>query len=465
MPSRVSSVRFGVLRPWLGRLALLTAMACKGTVAPLGSAEQAALVASVEVFPPAISLAIGDTLRLTATPKDSAGNVVSGVEVAWTSSDSTVAGGDRSGLVNAKEEGAADITATSWAASATVSASVADTTTPPPPPPPPPPGQTDEPVFDAANSNHVSLFYDDFSSYALGTATTLFDGSGAHKYSYRAGPYPAGYPEDPRRTIMDGADPGGGQEGSVIGGKYLRLDYTAAGPQAMYVIGDVDQTGASEWKSIIITFYVRNVGTVFYSKMFEVYTANGRLWTLHFDRPNSAPGFSCVWNSNGTALEPAITPRHYWGPNLATGGPGYYMTNMGGPSWQLNTFGVPSHPYEGDNNGSTSATPSSSEWHRYTIRYTRDLTGSGTGRYEMWLWGTNPHGEGRRLTSVRIMDWNGAEGSCAADSVTTSVRVGANIIKTIEIGNTTSGNSWNEDAPYDKGAYIDFDAIRVWTIR
>jgi len=460
----------------LAGVVLLAVTGCKGTSAPLESAEQAARVALLEVFPPAISLAIGDTLRLTATPKDSAGGVVSGVDVAWVSSDSLVVGVDRSGLVTAEDSGVANITATSWGASATVSALVADSALVPPPPPPlPPGGQTDEPVFDAANPDHVNLFYDDFSSYALGTATTLFDGSGAHEYDYRAGQFPDGYPEDPNRIIMAGNDLGGGREGGGIGSKYLRLDYTGPGPEAMYITGYPDLSlagGPTAWQSVIITFNVRFVGTVYYSKLFEIQNASSRLWVLHFNREHDeahAPG--CWWYPNYPywPLNPHETPT-WWGPNMSNRGGHYFSSNMGGPRWygpkdpNADTSADSVHPWE-DRGYDQLHTVSSGEWMRFTIRYAREAAGSGTGMLEMWLTGTNPGGYGRILTSRKIMHFDGRAGNCEAGKVFTGVGATEDIIKFFEIGNTTSGNWWNEQAPYDQGTYIDFDAIRVWTIR
>ena len=70
-------------------------------------------VATVVVTPAAPSLVPGDTVRLTATPKDDQGAALSGRVVTWTSSAEAVATVDANGLVTAHTQGTATITATS----------------------------------------------------------------------------------------------------------------------------------------------------------------------------------------------------------------------------------------------------------------------------------------------------------------------------------------------------------------
>src|SRR3989442_13207909 len=69
----------------------------------------------------------GQTLQLTATIKDSAGNVLSGRAVTWTSSDASVATVSSSGLVGAVAAGSVTITATSEGRSGTAAIVVANT--------------------------------------------------------------------------------------------------------------------------------------------------------------------------------------------------------------------------------------------------------------------------------------------------------------------------------------------------
>src|SRR5438128_3303292 len=73
----------------------------------------AAPVASVTVTPGSASVQSGQTVQLTAIPRDANGNVLGGRAIAWTSSNATVAAVSGSGLVSAASVGSATITATS----------------------------------------------------------------------------------------------------------------------------------------------------------------------------------------------------------------------------------------------------------------------------------------------------------------------------------------------------------------
>src|SRR5438876_146252 len=72
-----------------------------------------ASVASVAVSPATASIRVGQTVQLTATPKDSAGSALPGRTVTWGSSNTAVATVSPSGLVTSKAAGSATITATS----------------------------------------------------------------------------------------------------------------------------------------------------------------------------------------------------------------------------------------------------------------------------------------------------------------------------------------------------------------
>jgi hypothetical protein len=76
-------------------------------------------VASVTVAPATKTLRIGTTAQLTATTKDSAGNVLNGRAVTWLSNASGIATVSASGLVTAVAAGSATITATSEGKSGT----------------------------------------------------------------------------------------------------------------------------------------------------------------------------------------------------------------------------------------------------------------------------------------------------------------------------------------------------------
>ena len=70
-------------------------------------------VASAVVTPAVASVPVGGAVQLTATTKDSAGNVLTGRRVTWASSNTAVATTSGSGLVTAVAAGVATITATS----------------------------------------------------------------------------------------------------------------------------------------------------------------------------------------------------------------------------------------------------------------------------------------------------------------------------------------------------------------
>lgn len=69
------------------------------------------LVHTIDVDPPTAFVLVGQTAQLTATVKDSAGTVMAGKTVTWTSSDSSVVSVSAAGVVTAKALGLARITA------------------------------------------------------------------------------------------------------------------------------------------------------------------------------------------------------------------------------------------------------------------------------------------------------------------------------------------------------------------
>jgi hypothetical protein len=70
-------------------------------------------VASVAVSPVAASITVGQTVQLTATPKDAAGNPLSGQVVTWATGNAAVATVSAGGLVTGVAAGSATITAMS----------------------------------------------------------------------------------------------------------------------------------------------------------------------------------------------------------------------------------------------------------------------------------------------------------------------------------------------------------------
>jgi len=81
-------------------------------------------VASVAVSPATASLSVGQTVLLTATPKDANGNPLTGRAVTWSTDNGSVATVSGTGLVTAAGAGSATITATSEGKSGTASVTV-----------------------------------------------------------------------------------------------------------------------------------------------------------------------------------------------------------------------------------------------------------------------------------------------------------------------------------------------------
>ncbi len=81
-------------------------------------------VATVSVTPAAATVAVGGTVQLAATPRDSAGNPLSARTVTWSTSSSGVATVSTSGLVTGIAAGSATITATSGGKSGTAAITV-----------------------------------------------------------------------------------------------------------------------------------------------------------------------------------------------------------------------------------------------------------------------------------------------------------------------------------------------------
>jgi len=89
-------------------------VACKGeeAAAPAATAPNNP-VAMVTLDPPAANIEVGATVQLTATPRDKAGNALSGFEVKWASNAPGVARVSETGLVTGASPCLAKVTAVS----------------------------------------------------------------------------------------------------------------------------------------------------------------------------------------------------------------------------------------------------------------------------------------------------------------------------------------------------------------
>src|SRR5437763_1492493 len=96
-------------------------VACERATTPI---EPPAAVASVDLTPPSATVQVGQTVQLTAIPRDANGAALSGRVVTWSSSNTSVASVSPTGLVTGVVAGSATITATSEGKSGTASITV-----------------------------------------------------------------------------------------------------------------------------------------------------------------------------------------------------------------------------------------------------------------------------------------------------------------------------------------------------
>lgn len=113
----------GISRCIVGVLVILAGCGSDGSTGPARS------VASVSVTPSSSTLGLGLTETLVASPMDESGNPVTGVSIAWSSSNPLVATVNSAGVVTAKAVGTVSIIATAGGEDGT--ASVVVTQTPP----------------------------------------------------------------------------------------------------------------------------------------------------------------------------------------------------------------------------------------------------------------------------------------------------------------------------------------------
>ena len=101
-----------------------TITATAGSASGTATVTVAQEVASVAMSPPAVTVSLGDTLRLVAEASDDNGHAVAGTEFAWSSSEVSVVRVDASGLVTGLAEGLAMVTATAGSVSGTAAVTV-----------------------------------------------------------------------------------------------------------------------------------------------------------------------------------------------------------------------------------------------------------------------------------------------------------------------------------------------------
>src|SRR2546430_1500673 len=104
-PGTTYSVELVAYRGTLNVNAVFGALSNVASGATAAAGSTPAAVATVGVSPAAPSVAVGQTLPLTATAKDSAGNALTGRPVSWASSNGSVATVSGAGLVAGVEAG------------------------------------------------------------------------------------------------------------------------------------------------------------------------------------------------------------------------------------------------------------------------------------------------------------------------------------------------------------------------
>ncbi len=95
---------------WLAMTLWAAGIACAGDGGPSGPSPTA--VATVEVTPSTVSVNVGATQQLAASPKNAAGALVAGKSAAWLSANAAVASVDAAGLVRGVAAGSTTVSAT-----------------------------------------------------------------------------------------------------------------------------------------------------------------------------------------------------------------------------------------------------------------------------------------------------------------------------------------------------------------
>jgi hypothetical protein len=156
-----------------------------GALSNVARGSTSSRVSTVVVAPTTASIAVGATLGLSATVKDSQGNVLTGRNINWSTSNAGVAIVDASGMVTAVAAGSATITAT--CAGKSGSSSVTVTSSSPPPPPPPPSGGTLLFAENFEDANLASRGWYDNTSVLLSTTEHVAGSASSAQYRFLAG--------------------------------------------------------------------------------------------------------------------------------------------------------------------------------------------------------------------------------------------------------------------------------------
>ncbi len=100
----------GTRGSWLAIVLWIAVSACAGDGGPSGPSPTA--VATVEVTPSSVSMNVGESRQLAASPRNAAGTLVTGKSAAWSSANAAVASVDAAGLVRGVAAGSTTVSAT-----------------------------------------------------------------------------------------------------------------------------------------------------------------------------------------------------------------------------------------------------------------------------------------------------------------------------------------------------------------
>jgi hypothetical protein len=214
--------------------------------------------------------------------------------------------------------------------------------------------------------------------------------------------------------------------GAFEGSKKVVFDYRASG-DLDYLLENYDVGSGGD--VVVLTYVFRNVGTVHHEKQFITFGQRRFVYNI-WGIVAPLDLAQCYYNGGlyGTPKTSDIPPQGHSAPGWNADPTGYqYQQNMGYNSWKMNNV---------INDGS---------WHRYTTRWTRELSGSGTGRIEVWADG------------IKIIEYIGDNPSrCEYGKVFTAAP-GQALVDGFQFPTTTSGQF-----PWDGGATLEYDAVRFW---
>jgi len=301
-----------------------------------------------------------------------------------------------------------------------------------------------EPIYNSGI--HTSIYYENFESYA--DIDEFYGATGDYDYSWNGTRSTQGQ----REAIM--------LTGGVDGEKNIRLDYTDEAHDANgwptstaysmnYWPTGIDwATPTTSADVLLISYYVKNTGPFHWKKRFE----------FHCDAPGDTRRFMM---HNNARVEPKDLEECWWGENwpydplpssdappVRTGlaidlnsSEAIFAARQGNAATYSANVNYSEWSDWADNDG---------DWHRYTIRITREGALDGTGRVEVWRDG------------VKTMQFIGDDNTnypCSYGQVWT-VKPGYAMLRTTSqmiFGQTTSGGG-----DWAGGVYLYYDAVRVY---